>query len=47
MFIGPKAAQAAPYPCSTTACKNEQGVSGPCRDDAGNIIPDQLDAVHP
>jgi phosphoserine phosphatase len=43
MFILPKAKKTSPYPCSTTACKNEAGVSGPCRDDAGNIIPDQLE----
>ena len=47
MFIQPKSQLSSAYPCSTTACKNEAGVGGPCRDDAGNIIPDQLDLVHP
>ena len=46
MFIQPRAAGST-YPCSTTACKNEAGVAGPCRDDAGNIIPDMPDTVHP
>jgi hypothetical protein len=46
MFIQPRSAGSA-YACSTTACKNEAGVSGPCRDDAGNVIPDQPDTVHP
>jgi hypothetical protein len=46
MFIQPRAAGST-YPCSTTACKNEAGVAGPCRDDAGNIIPDMPDSVHP
>ena len=46
MFIQPKGAQTSPYPCSTTGCKNEAGVGVPCRDDAGNIIPDQQDLVH-
>ena len=43
MFILPKSKKTSAYPCSTTACKNEQGVGGPCRDDGGNIIPDQLE----
>ena len=38
-----RAKKTTPYPCSTTACKNEAGVGQPCRDDAGNIIPDQLE----
>ena len=46
MFIQPKAAFAAGYPCSTAACKDATGASGPCRDEAGNVIPDQLDTVH-
>lgn len=47
MFIGPKAALATPYPCSTTACKDENLASVPCRDSAGNIIPPQIDTAHP
>lgn len=47
MFIQPRAAKATPYPCSTTGCKSEGGTAGPCRDDAGNVIPDQADTVHP
>jgi len=43
MFILPKSRKTSAYPCSTTACKNEAGVGGPCRDDGGNIIPDQLE----
>ncbi len=43
MFIQPRPKKTTPYPCSTTACKNEAGVGQPCRDDAGNIIPDQLE----
>ncbi len=43
MFIQPKAKKTSAYPCSTTACKDEAGTAGPCRDDAGNIIPDQLE----
>ncbi len=47
MFIGPKAVLTAGYACSTTACKDENGVSTPCRDLGGNIIPPQADTVHP
>ncbi len=47
MFIEPRAARATPYPCSTTACLAADGTPGPCRDEQGQIIPDQLDAVHP
>jgi hypothetical protein len=47
MFIEPKAAKATPYPCSTTAFVDETGASLPTRDEGGNIIPDQDDAVHP
>lgn len=46
MFIEPKPAHA-PYPCSTTAFTTETGASEPTRDEGGNIIPDQADAVHP
>ncbi len=47
MFIQPKSAQATPFACATSACKDENGVSTPCRDLGGNIIPPQADAVHP
>jgi phosphoserine phosphatase len=47
MFIEPKAAKATPYPCSTTVFVDETGASLPTRDEGGNIIPDQDDAVHP
>ena len=47
MFINPKAARTALYPCSTTAFTTETGASLPTRDEGGNIIPDQMDAVHP
>lgn len=47
MFIEPRAARPTPFPCSTTACVLPDGTGGPCRDEAGAIIPDQLDAVHP
>jgi phosphoserine phosphatase len=47
MFIEPKAVFSAGYNCSVDACKNETGVAGPCRDDAGNVIPNQVDSVHP
>ena len=46
IFIGPKA-QHAPYPCSTTAFTTETGAALPTRDEAGNVIPDQVDSVHP
>jgi phosphoserine phosphatase len=45
MFIAPKAQQLAPYRCSTSACKDASGVSGPCINDAGEIIEDQIDSV--
>lgn len=45
MFIQPKAKQANPYPCSTTACKNAAGTPGACLDENGNVIPDQEDLV--
>ncbi len=47
MFIEPKSAASSLYPCSTTACKDAAGTSGPCIDEAGNVIPDQADTVHP
>jgi len=46
MFIAPKSA-GSPYSCAASACKNEQGVSGACRDLGSNIIPNQDDTVHP
>jgi hypothetical protein len=45
MFIQPRAQQMTPYLCSTTACLNSTGVGGPCQDEAGNPIPDQMDTV--
>ncbi|MDQ3335830.1 MAG: haloacid dehalogenase-like hydrolase [Myxococcota bacterium] len=46
MFIEPKTSPAA-LPCSTTACKAASGAGQPCRDEAGNIIPDQIDSALP
>ena len=46
MFIAPKGKLAAGYPCSTTACKDSTGTAVPCRDEAGAVIPDQLDSVY-
>jgi len=45
MFIAPRPQQATPYPCDTTACKNAAGVGGPCRDEAGAVIPPQNDVA--
>lgn len=47
MFLEPRPARPAPYPCSTTACLAADGTAGPCKDDSGAVIPDQLDRVHP
>ncbi|MBA2539759.1 MAG: haloacid dehalogenase-like hydrolase [Deltaproteobacteria bacterium] len=47
MFIQPRAAKTTPYACATKACIGEDGVGVPCLDDQGNVIPDQLDTVHP
>jgi len=47
MFIEPKAAKSAAYPCSTTAFTNELGASEATRDEGGNVIADQADSVHP
>jgi len=47
MFIEPKSAKSSPYPCSTSACLDQDGIAGPCLDDDGLVIPDQLDTVHP
>lgn len=46
MFIEPKGVLSAGYACSVDACKNEAGTGVPCRDDAGNVIPNQVDSVH-
>lgn len=45
MFIMPRAQQMTPYPCSTTACLDAAGVGGPCKDEGGNNIGDQMDTV--
>jgi phosphoserine phosphatase len=47
MFIEPKAVFSSGYSCSVDACKDAAGVSGACHDDAGNVIPNQIDSVHP
>jgi phosphoserine phosphatase len=47
MFIQPRAQRSTPFPCSTSACIGSDGVGAPCRDEAGNVIPDQVDTVHP
>lgn len=46
MFIQPKPAQAKPYPCATTGATDSAGRPVPAVDDAGHVIPDQLDTVH-
>ncbi|MDI2126125.1 haloacid dehalogenase-like hydrolase [Yinghuangia seranimata] len=46
MFIEPKGKKSSPYPCSTAGYVNPDGSKAPLRDDAGNIVPDQLDTVH-
>ena len=45
MFISPKAQLATPYSCSINACKDKNGVGGPCVDEGGMPIPDQQDTV--
>lgn len=45
MFIEPLPQRASGYTCATDACKNETGQGVPCRDEDGNVIPDQHDAV--
>jgi phosphoserine phosphatase len=45
MFILPKG-PASPYPCPTTACKDENGAPIPCRDLGANIIKVQTDTAH-
>lgn len=46
MFIQPRSQQTTPYSCSTTACKDAVGVSVPCRNETGALIPDQADSVY-
>jgi phosphoserine phosphatase len=43
MFIGAKPKKTSAYPCSTTGFKTEGGTGAPVRDDAQNIVPDQLE----
>jgi phosphoserine phosphatase len=45
MFILPKSQQMSAYPCSTTACLDSAGVAGPCKNEAGQNIADQMDTV--
>ncbi len=47
MFIEPKGAKSSPYPCSTSACVSTTGTGVPCLDEANNVIPNQVDTVHP
>ncbi|MFE6501642.1 haloacid dehalogenase-like hydrolase [Kitasatospora sp. NPDC057738] len=46
MFIDPLPALPCRYPCSTTAYTGSDGAAGPVRDDADDVISDQVDAVH-
>ena len=43
MFILPRAKKTSAYPCSTTAFKSENGTGVPLRDDANNVVPNQLE----
>jgi phosphoserine phosphatase len=43
MFILPKVKKTSAYPCSTTGFKTETGGTAPIRDDANNIIPNQIE----
>ncbi len=43
MFIQPRAKKTSAYPCSTAGFKSEGGSGVPMRDDANNVIPDQLE----
>ncbi|WP_088740558.1 hypothetical protein [Haliangium sp. UPWRP_2] len=45
MFVQPMTERTAPYPCSTTGCKDESGRGVPCIDEDGNPISDQSDRV--
>jgi hypothetical protein len=46
MFIEPRGQKPTPYPCSTAGYVNPDGSKAPLRDDAGNVVPDQVDSVH-
>ena len=46
MFIEPKGMLGAGYACSTNACKDAAGVGVPCKNEAGEVIPDQMDTVY-
>lgn len=41
MFFDPLPDPKTAYPCSTTACVDKTRKPGPCRDESGNLIPDQ------
>lgn len=43
MFIQPRAKKTSPYPCATAGFKAEAGAGAPLRDDANNIVADQLE----
>lgn len=45
MFLGPKAARSALYPCASTACVDAAGSKGPCIGEAGQTLADQADSV--
>ena len=40
MFIDPRPRRGAPYPCSSTACKDASGAPGPCRHQ-GKVLSDR------
>ena len=42
MFIEPLPPRTTLYPCSTEACKDDEGRKVPCLDETGQVIPDQL-----
>ncbi|HVK23966.1 MAG TPA: haloacid dehalogenase-like hydrolase [Actinokineospora sp.] len=46
MFIQPKSQQTKPYPCATSGSTDSAGRSRPAVDDAGHVIPDQVDSVY-
>ncbi|HEY5921359.1 MAG TPA: haloacid dehalogenase-like hydrolase, partial [Kofleriaceae bacterium] len=43
MFILPRAKKTSPYPCGTAGFKSEGGTGVPIRDDANNVVGDQLE----
>jgi hypothetical protein len=45
MYIEPLGKRAEAYPCSTSGCVDSAGAGVPCLDDAGAVIPDQVDQV--